>query len=79
MKTGSMLISLVVSLHVQPAESRNLYMGLDLSVLFTFGRMLRMIHEESSAMWVDLASFDEGLTLVVFPIIKSWRFFLRES
>jgi hypothetical protein len=54
-------------------------MGLDLSVLFTFGRMLRMIHEESSAMWVDLASFDEGLTLVVFPIIKSWRFFLRES
>lgn len=38
-KTGSLLISLIVSLFVQPAASRNLYMGLDLSALFTFGKM----------------------------------------
>jgi hypothetical protein len=35
-------------------------MGLDLSALFTFGRIHRMIHEASSTVLVDLASFDEG-------------------
>lgn len=38
-KTGSLLISMIVSLFVQPKASRNLYMGLDLSALCTFDRM----------------------------------------